>query len=278
MPFDTQAWLNTPGIRELSPEMRGIYLDLLCLMWAGDQRGVLIKPNQELYTRNEIKRLLGISEVGWIDQLIETGLIARRDDGALYSRHILRGEEIRAKRREAGLKGGNATKAKHLAPKVEKAPDPPAKPPKDPVLPLEIEDPPQSPPDLTPAQKVAVERKRKYQYADDVTLTRDEYAKLCEAHTEAGAKRMIEILSNYKGSKGKRYKSDYKAILNWVVDRYNQELLQNGISQRQSERAPAYPGGGSAYNTRCPATTIQADPTKGGGGTPETPPDYSERL
>ena len=39
---------------------------------------------------------------------------------------------------------------------------------------------------------------------------------------------MIEILNNYKGSKGKKYKSDYMAILNWVVERYNEELQKNG--------------------------------------------------
>lgn len=31
---------------------------------------------------------------------------------------------------------------------------------------------------------------------------------------------MIEIISNYKNQSGMQYKSDYHAILNWVVDRY----------------------------------------------------------
>ena len=36
-------------------------------------------------------------------------------------------------------------------------------------------------------------------YADYVTLTRDEYAKLCTEYGEEAAKAMIDILNNYKG-------------------------------------------------------------------------------
>ena len=50
-------------------------------------------------------------------------------------------------------------------------------------------------------------------------MTLEEYTKLSEQHTEANTKIFIEILNNYKGSNGKRYKSDYLTILNWVVDK-----------------------------------------------------------
>jgi hypothetical protein len=30
---------------------------------------------------------------------------------------------------------------------------------------------------------------------------------------------MIKVLDNYKGASGKTYESDYRAILNWVIDR-----------------------------------------------------------
>lgn len=60
-------------------------------------------------------------------------------------------------------------------------------------------------------------------YADFVTMKKVEYEKLVESHGEVGAKRMIEILDNYKGANGKKYASDYMAILNWVVKRYMEE-------------------------------------------------------
>lgn len=61
-------------------------------------------------------------------------------------------------------------------------------------------------------------------YAENVSLTSIEYQKLIDEHGEGKTKRMIQILDNYKGANGKKYKSDYRAILNWVVDRVNEEV------------------------------------------------------
>lgn len=63
----------------------------------------------------------------------------------------------------------------------------------------------------------------KIKYADFVSLTNAEYEALVAKLGEDGAKRCIEILDNYKGANGKRYKSDYRAILNWVIQRYEEE-------------------------------------------------------
>lgn len=60
-------------------------------------------------------------------------------------------------------------------------------------------------------------------YAEFVTMTDSEYQSLCDRIGDAGAKRCIEILDNYKGASGKTYKSDYRAILNWVIARYEAE-------------------------------------------------------
>ena len=71
------------------------------------------------------------------------------------------------------------------------------------------------------AQKDKAPQKTKY--ADFVSMTNDEYSSLVAKLGEAGAARCIEILDNYKGANGKKYKSDYRAILNWVVSRYEEE-------------------------------------------------------
>lgn len=63
----------------------------------------------------------------------------------------------------------------------------------------------------------------KIKYADFVSLTNAEYEALVAKLGEEGTRRCIEILDNYKGAKGKKYKSDYRAILNWVVERYEEE-------------------------------------------------------
>ena len=64
---------------------------------------------------------------------------------------------------------------------------------------------------------------KKIKYADDVLLTEAEYSALiAKLGSKQVADECIEILSNYKGATGKKYKSDYKAILNWVVDKYRE--------------------------------------------------------
>jgi hypothetical protein len=61
------------------------------------------------------------------------------------------------------------------------------------------------------------------QYAEFVKMKESEYTKLVEEHGEPLTKKMIEVLDNYKGSNGKKYKSDYRAILNWVADKVKGE-------------------------------------------------------
>ena len=66
----------------------------------------------------------------------------------------------------------------------------------------------------------------KKSYAEFVTMAEDEYKKLLTKYGKEKTVKMIEILDNYKGASGKKYKSDYRAILNWVVKRVEQEEQQ----------------------------------------------------
>lgn len=69
-------------------------------------------------------------------------------------------------------------------------------------------------------------------YAENVTLLPDEYEKLLKEYGESKTKRMIEILDNYKGANNKKYASDYRAILSWVVKRDKED--QSKPSQKKS--------------------------------------------
>jgi len=66
-------------------------------------------------------------------------------------------------------------------------------------------------------------REEKKCYGEFVRLSEKEYRSLEERAGKAGARRCIEILDDYKGSSGKRYQSDYRAILSWVLARYERE-------------------------------------------------------
>ena len=52
-----------------------------------------------------------------------------------------------------------------------------------------------------------IEKPQKAAYAEYVSMTNAEYAALVERYGEQAAREMIDILDNYKGSNGKKYKS-----------------------------------------------------------------------
>jgi hypothetical protein len=64
----------------------------------------------------------------------------------------------------------------------------------------------------------------KTQYAEAVSMTNDEHKSLMEKLcNEKAVSWCIDKLNNYKLSSGKKYKSDYRAILNWVIDEYQKK-------------------------------------------------------
>lgn len=57
---------------------------------------------------------------------------------------------------------------------------------------------------------------KKIKYGEYVLLTEAEYGQLVERLGESTTNDYIERLNNYIGSRGKKYKSHYHTILNWV--------------------------------------------------------------
>lgn len=56
-----------------------------------------------------------------------------------------------------------------------------------------------------------------------VRLTTDEYGKLVAKHGKGFTDRCIEKLGNHKMAGSKKYASDYRAILKWVIDAVKKE-------------------------------------------------------
>lgn len=63
----------------------------------------------------------------------------------------------------------------------------------------------------------------KTNYAEFVKMKSDEYEKLVSEYGEDFTKECILVLDNYKGAKGVKYKDDYRAIKNWVVNRVQED-------------------------------------------------------
>ena len=68
---------------------------------------------------------------------------------------------------------------------------------------------------MTPLDKIRLDKIRKHTYAVDVTMTKKEHNDLVGKFGERGAKERIDRLSTYKQAKGVKYKSDYHTILMW---------------------------------------------------------------
>ena len=73
----------------------------------------------------------------------------------------------------------------------------------------------------------------KKNYAEFVSMTNEEYKKLVDKYGKDFTDKCIEVLDNYKGSSGKKYKSDYRAILTWVVGTVNE-------SKQKEKKTNAY--------------------------------------
>ena len=63
----------------------------------------------------------------------------------------------------------------------------------------------------------------KIEFAEFVRMTQSEYDKLIDKYGKAAVDKFVDVLDNYKGANKKKYDSDYRAILSWVVDKVQRE-------------------------------------------------------
>lgn len=103
-------WQKDPGIRSLGYFERGVWFELLLLMFESEERGVLILNGLPM-TEDQIARSLGLDKQNTtttLTSLLTSGVASRRDsDGAIFSRRMVRDEAIRQERIKAGKSGGN---------------------------------------------------------------------------------------------------------------------------------------------------------------------------
>jgi hypothetical protein len=108
--FYPADWRKDPAVQSLSYHDRGVWFEILCLMHESEQRGKLLlngKPMPE----DALARLLGLDKQNLtktLTTLLDYGVASRCEEtGALMNRRMVRDEELRKIRQEAGRKGGN---------------------------------------------------------------------------------------------------------------------------------------------------------------------------
>lgn len=107
MPFYFGDWRKAPEIRALDLDVRMIWFEMLGLMWESTERGYLTLNGRPVITP-VISKMIGVDITvleGALSQMEEFNVFSRRGDGAIYSRKMVRDEEVRRAKSLAGKKG-----------------------------------------------------------------------------------------------------------------------------------------------------------------------------
>jgi hypothetical protein len=107
--FYPSDWLRDTALRSCSIGARGLWIDLICYMHEGTPYGHL-KVNDKVILPANLARMVGETlEVveGWLSELVDAGVFQHDDDGSIFSKRMVRDEELRNKRASGGVLGGN---------------------------------------------------------------------------------------------------------------------------------------------------------------------------
>jgi hypothetical protein len=106
--FYPSDWLRDTALRSCSTGARGLWIDMICFMHEGTPYGYL-KVADKVILPSNLARMVGESVeivADWLLELQEAG-VYDVDNGAIFSRRMIRDEELRQKRAEGGKLGGN---------------------------------------------------------------------------------------------------------------------------------------------------------------------------
>jgi hypothetical protein len=97
-------------VRSCSLAARGLWTDMLCLMFESPRRGYLQQANGTPLSSSQIARMTGCDTdeaAHLLQELEDAGVFSRTEHGVIYSRRIARDERQREVNRENGKRGGN---------------------------------------------------------------------------------------------------------------------------------------------------------------------------
>jgi hypothetical protein len=101
-------WLNDTALRLCSVAARGLWIDMLCLMHQGNPYGFL-KVGAKVILPANLAHLVGATTAdveGWLQELEDVGTFSRQR-GVIFSRRMVRDEDLRQRRAAGGKLGGN---------------------------------------------------------------------------------------------------------------------------------------------------------------------------
>jgi hypothetical protein len=91
-------WQKDPELRRCSKAAKGVWIDMLVLMFECPNRGVFANAGGEPWSDQEIAEAIGgdtAANVALINELLLKGVAKRNDRGAIYSKRMVRDEQVR---------------------------------------------------------------------------------------------------------------------------------------------------------------------------------------
>lgn len=106
--FYPNDWLSDEALRPCSLPARALWVDMLCLMHKNARRGYLLQGGQPM-SHEQLARVVGEAAdvvLPLLQELQSAGVVSVSDQGAFYSRRMLKEEAKRSKCSRAGKMGG----------------------------------------------------------------------------------------------------------------------------------------------------------------------------
>ena len=107
--FYTGDWRKSPKVQCLDHEHKGVWIDLIVIMWDTPEKGRLVLHDGSPMPDVAIARNLGIPEAEWKQKrstLLGYGTASEDERGVFYCRRMVRDEAARVAKAEAGRLGG----------------------------------------------------------------------------------------------------------------------------------------------------------------------------
>jgi hypothetical protein len=107
--FYPSDWLRDTALRSCSTGARGLWIDMICFMHEGEPYGHLKVKDKVILTAN-LSRMVGETldvVEGWLLELFQAGVYDTTENGVIFSKRMVRDENLRQQRAAGGIKGGN---------------------------------------------------------------------------------------------------------------------------------------------------------------------------
>lgn len=113
MRFFTSDWLGSTSLRRVSLAAKGVWIEMLCLMWANTPRGELSRRGKPESIEDIASMIHGdrAQVIAAIKELIGAEVADVREDGTIFSRRMVADVSLSESRADAGRRGGSNTQA-----------------------------------------------------------------------------------------------------------------------------------------------------------------------